>query len=326
MNEKVKNIIIIIVCVLLVGFDIFALSLKPSKKDENKTSEIQETTHEPIVPVSEQVNPVTDKFFVNGYMTINGNTTYLTKSTSKKELNIDATKCNIPSSLTDYKADIYFEITYSGDDNTVYDVHVFNKENDTEVIDLSEENIKKTFDIAYNKQVNNATWSDKVNLSDLKENEIYLYKATSPSNNAPEINNDTDSNCLVYTRSTKNNSKGEWSKEISTFVTFKSNSLSISYNSFKTGDTYEIIYKKINNNELLNLTSSGEVIYLSDYQNDDSIKSNFAKYIYNNTEKDITIETTSNAFGVSTNNSKTIPAGAIYGYDWMLSNAKVKIN
>ena len=160
----------------------------------------------------------------------------------------------------------------------------------------------------------------------ITEDQIYLYKATSPSNNAPEINNDTDSNCLVYTRSTKNSSKGEWSKEISTFVTFKSNSLSISYNSFKTGDTYEIIYKKINNNELLNLTSSGEVIYLSDYQNNDSIKSNFAKYIYNNTEKDITIETTSNAFGVSTNNSKTIPAGAIYGYDWMLSNAKVKIN
>lgn len=325
MNEKVKNIIIIIVCIILVGFDIFALSLKPKSQEDNK-EEVKEIIHEPLVPVSEQVNPLTDKFYINGYMTINGNTTYLTKSTSKKELNINANKCNIPNILTNYKADIYFQVTYSGDDDTIYDVHIFNKENDTEVIDLSPENIKKTFDVAYNKNVNNVTWQDKINLSDLNENEIYLYKATIPSNNAPEINNDTNSNCLIYSRSTKSNSKEEWTKEISPSISFKSNSLNISYNSFKTGDTYEIIYKKINNTELLSLTSNGDVIYLSDYQNDDSIKSNFAKFIYNDTDKDITINTTSNASGLSTSNSKTIPAGAIYGYDWMISNAKVKIN
>lgn len=325
MNEKVKNIIIIIVCIILVGFDIFALSLKPKSQEDNK-EEVKEIIHEPLVPVSEQVNPLTDKFYINGYMTINGNTTYLTKSTSKKELNINANKCNIPNILTNYKADIYFQVTYSGDDDTIYDIHIFNKENDTEVIDLSPENIKKTFDIAYNKNVNNVTWQDKINLSDLNENEIYLYKATIPSNNAPKINNDTNSNCLIYSRSTKSNSKDEWTKEISPSISFKSNSLNISYNSFKTGDTYEIIYKKINNSELLSLTSNGDVIYLSDYQNDDSIKSNFAKFIYNDTDKDITINTTSNASGLSTSNSKTIPAGAIYGYDWMLSNAKVKIN
>ena len=325
MNEKVKNIIIIIVCIILVGFDIFALSLKPKSQEDTK-EEVKEIIHEPLVPVSEQVNPLTDKFYINGYMTINGNTTYLTKSTSKKELNINANKCNIPNILTNYKADIYFQVTYSGDDDTIYDVHIFNKENDTEVIDLSPENIKKTFDIAYNKNVNNVTWQDKINLSDLNENEIYLYKATIPSNNAPEINNDTNSNCLIYSRSTKSNSKDEWTKEISPSISFKSISLNISYNSFKTGDTYEIIYKKINNSELLSLTSNGDVIYLSDYQNDDSIKSNIAKFIYNDTDKDIPINTTSNVSGLSTSNSKTIPAGAIYGYDWMLSNAKVKIN
>ena len=316
---------IIIVCIILVSFDIFALSLKPKSQEDNK-EEVKEIVHEPLVPVSEQINPLTDKFYINGYMTISGNTTYLTKSTSKKELNINANKCNIPNILTNYKADIYFQVTYSGDDDTIYDVHIFNKENDTEVIDLSPENIKKTFDIAYNKNVNNATWQDKINLSDLNENEIYSYKATIPSNNAPQINNDTDGNCLVYSRSTKSNSKDEWTKEISPSISFKSNSLNISYNSFKTGDTYEIIYKKINNAELLSLTSNGDVIYLSDYQNDDSIKSNFAKFIYNDTDKDITIITTSNASGLSTSNSKTIPAGAIYGYDWMISNAKVKIN
>ena len=36
MNEKVKNIIIIIVCIILVGFDIFALSLKPKSQEDTK--------------------------------------------------------------------------------------------------------------------------------------------------------------------------------------------------------------------------------------------------------------------------------------------------
>ena len=197
--------------------------------------------------------------------------------------------------------------------------YVFNKETNTEITDFSEENLKKLLDIGYDKPINNATWSQNINLSNLKENEIYLYKATSPSNNAPQVNNDLKDNCLIYTRSTKNNETSKWSKEISNSISFKSNNISFSYNSFNTGDTYEVIYKKINNKELLNIIEQGDIIYLSDYHDNDTIRSNFAKFIYNDTNNNITIE-------IPNDSPKTIPAGAIYGYDWMISNAKVKIN
>lgn len=318
MNKKIKNIIIIIICILLIIFDIFALSLKPSKATDNQdTTKENNSIHEE--PNSIQKNPITDTFYINGYMSFNGDTTYLTKNASKKELNIEASKYNLPNIFTNYKNDVYFQITYSGDDDTIYKIVVFNKKTNTEITDLSEENLKKILDIGYDKPINNATWSKDINLSNLKENEIYLYKATSPSNNAPKIHNDLNDNCLIYTRSTKNNETDKWSEEISTSISFKSNNISFSYNSFSTGDTYEVIYKKINNKELLNLIEQGDIIYLSDYHDNDTIRSNFAKYIYNDTNNNITIE-------IPNDSPKTIPAGAIYGYDWMISNAKVKIN
>lgn len=318
MNKKIKNIIIIIICILLIIFDIFALSLKPSKATDNQdTTKENNSIHEE--PNSIQKNPITDTFYINGYMSFNGDTTYLTKNASKKELNIEASKYNLPNIFTNYKNDIYFQITYSGDDDTIYKIVVFNKKTNTEITDLSEENLKKILDIGYDKPINNATWSKDINLSNLKENEIYLYKATSPSNNAPKIHNDLNDNCLIYTRSTKNNETDKWSEEISTSISFKSNNISFSYNSFSTGDTYEVIYKKISNKELLNLIEQGDIIYLSDYHDNDTIRSNFAKYIYNDTNNNITIE-------IPNDSPKTIPAGAIYGYDWMISNAKVKIN
>ena len=285
MNKKIKNIIIIIICILLIIFDIFALSLKPSKTADNQNTP-KENNSINEVPISTQKNPITDTFYINGYMSFNGDTTYLTKNASEKKLNIEASKYNLPN---------------------------------TEITDFSEENLKKLLDIGYDKPINNATWSQNINLSNLKENEIYLYKATSPSNNAPKINNDLKDNCLIYTRSTKNNETSKWSKEISNSISFKSNNISFSYNSFNTGDTYEVIYKKINNKELLNLIEQGDIIYLSDYHDNDTIRSNFAKFIYNDTNNNITIE-------IPNDSPKTIPAGAIYGYDWMISNAKVKIN
>ena len=241
------------------------------------------------------------------------------KKTSKYKNVLYINTGGTPNIFTNYKNDVYLQITYSGDDDTIYKILVFNKETNTEITDFSEENLKKLLDIGYDKPINNATWSQDINLSNLKENEIYLYKATSPSNNAPQINNDLNDNCLIYTRSTKNNETSKWSKEISNSISFKSNNISFSYNSFNTGDTYEVIYKKINNKELLNLIEQGDIIYLSDYHDNDTIRSNFAKFIYNDTNNNITIE-------IPNDSPKTIPTGAIYGYDWMISNAKVKIN
>lgn len=327
MNNKKQNIIIAVICVVLVGFDIFALSLKPSQNvDDDTSTKLAEIVHEPLVPESEQINPVTDKFYINGYMSINDNTTYMTENNAKKKLNIEASKCNLPNFLKEYKDDIYLVVTYSNDDDTIYDILIYNNNDDAEIKDLSLENFQKMFDVAFGKVANNSNWSSSINLSDLEEDQIYLYTATEATNSAPKLNNNLNANCLIFTRSTKSGSQDKWSKEISMGTSLKSNALSISYNNFKAGDTYEILYRKISNDQLLKLIKTDDIIYLSSYQDGDTIKSSFAKYIYNDTANSITISTTSNAFGIENASATTIPAGYIYGYDWMISNATVKIN
>ena len=87
MNKKIKNIIIIIICILLIIFDIFALSLKPSKTADNQNTP-KENNSINEVPISTQKNPITDTFYINGYMSFNGDTTYLTKNASEKKLNM----------------------------------------------------------------------------------------------------------------------------------------------------------------------------------------------------------------------------------------------
>ena len=69
-----------------------------------------------------------------------------------------ASKYNLPNIFTNYKNDVYFQITYSGDDDTIYKILVFNKETNTEITDFSEENLKKLLDIGYDKPINNATY------------------------------------------------------------------------------------------------------------------------------------------------------------------------
>ena len=99
MNKKIKNIIIIIICILLIIFDIFALSLKPSKTVDNQnTTRENNNIHE--VPISTQKNLITDTFYINGYMSFNSDTTYLTKNASEKKLNIEASKYNLPNIST----------------------------------------------------------------------------------------------------------------------------------------------------------------------------------------------------------------------------------
>ena len=110
MNKKIKNIIIIIICILLIIFDIFALSLKPSKTADNQNTP-KENNNINEVPISTQKNPITDTFYINGYMSFNGDTTYLTKNASEKKLNIEASKYNLPNIFTNYKNDVYIQIT-----------------------------------------------------------------------------------------------------------------------------------------------------------------------------------------------------------------------
>ena len=103
-----------------------------------------------------------------------------------------------------------------------------------------------------------------------------------------------------------------------------STALHFSFDEYSSGESFSIMYKKISNDELLKLIEKDEIIYLSNYNNGDKLKYQFEKYIYNDTEKDIIINTKDTTFGVETSNSVLIPKGEIYEFDWMIDYIDIK--
>lgn len=83
------------------------------------------------------------------------------------------------------------------------------------------------------------------------------------------------------------------------------------------------MYKTLENSELINLINKDEIIYLSKYKDGDKLEYQFEKYIYNDTEKDITINSKDEAFGIEDSKSTIIPKGEIWGYDWMIDFASI---
>ena len=170
------------------------------------------------------------------------------------------------------------------------------------------------------KKINEKEWTDKIKLSELNENEIYKYIADTTTQ-FPEIENDTENNCLIYIKGRLDN---EYKKEINMYNNISSTALHFSFDEYSSGESFSIMYKKISNDELLKLIEKDEIIYLSNYNNGDKLKYQFEKYIYNDTEKDIIINTKDTTFGVETSNSVLIPKGEIYEFDWMIDYIDIK--
>ena len=178
--------------------------------------------------------------------------------------------------------------------------------------------IKKE-DIEDGKNINEKKWVETIKLSELKENEIYKYTADSTTQ-FPKIENDTGNNCLIYI---KGRLDDDYKKEINMYNNISSTALHFSFDEYSSGESFSIMYKKISNDELLKLIKKDEIIYLSNYNNGDKLEYQFEKYIYNDTEKDITINTKDTTFGVETSNSVLIPKGEIYEFDWMIDSIDI---
>lgn len=181
----------------------------------------------------------------------------------------------------------------------------------------NDENV--TDPIESGKSITERNWVDTIKLSELTQNEIYKYTANSTIQ-FPKIENDIGKNCLLYIKGRlDNNYKSEiyMSKKIS------GSSLSISFDEYSSGESFKIMYKELSNEELLKLVNKEEIIYLSNYKDGDKLEYQFEKYIYNDTEKNITIDTQDTAFGAEKTNTTTIEKGAIYGFNWMIDSATI---
>lgn len=269
---------------------------------------------------NENKNLITSDFELNSYSSINNEIEYgsdLKKDGETILLSIKAKDYNLPSNLYTYKDDILLRITYSQDDYKVYDCKVINNRTGEIIEDLSEENINKLFNIEYGKNITEKAWSSTIKLSELKENVIYKYTANSTTQ-FPKIENDIGKNCVVYI---KENDDENYDKEINMYKNISGSGLSLSFNEYNSGDTFNIMYEILENNELLNSVPKDEIIYLSNYKDGDELKYEFEKYIYNDTEKNITIYTKDTAFEIESSNSVIIGKGEIYGFDWMIDSA-----
>lgn len=269
---------------------------------------------------NENKNLITSDFELNSYSSINNEIEYgsdLKKDGETILLSIKAKDYNLPSNLYTYKDDILLRISYSQDDYKVYDCKVINNRTGEIIEDLSEENINKLFNIEYGKNITEKAWSSTIKLSELKENVIYKYTANSTTQ-FPKIENDIEKNCVVYI---KENDDKNYDKEINMYKNISGSGLSLSFNEYNSGDTFNIMYEILENNELLNSVPKDEIIYLSNYKDGDELKYEFEKYIYNDTEKNITIYTKDTAFEIESSNSVIIGKGEIYGFDWMIDSA-----
>ena len=112
-------------------------------------------------------------------------------------------------------------------------------------------------------------------------------------------------------------------EEIKMAKTISSNAPSLSFNEYDAGESFCIMYKFIENDELLKLISEDDIIYLSDYKDGDTLEYGFEEYIYNNTDTDITIDTTSIIFGIEQTNSYVIEKGTICGFDHFIDTAVI---
>lgn len=74
------------------------------------------------------------------------------------------------------------------------------------------------------------------------------------------------------------------------------------------------------------MISKNEIIYLDNYKTGDKLNyNNFEKYIYNNTQNDITIRVKNAVSGVEIlNEAVTIEKNQIYGFDWMIDSAVIE--
>lgn len=264
---------------------------------------------------------ITNDFVISSFSSINNVCEYgvyvNTGNENDELISIKAADYNLPKNLYNYKDDIRLRIKYSSTDKNVLDCKVVNYQTDKIIEDLSEENIDKLFNIEYGKKVIENKWVDVIKLSELKENEVYNYKATSTVD-FPKIENNLEHNCIIYI---KEHGDETYTKQINTYKKISSSSLSLEIHEYDAGDSFRIMYKKVKNDELLKMIPESEIIRLSDYKNNDELKYKFEKYIYNDTEKDITINTKTEVFGNEKTATYTIKKDEIQGFDWMIDSA-----
>ena len=324
-----KTLILLIIAILILGGAVgfWLYSKEYASKDTQKNKEIadsQSPQNESTIQTTKDF--ITEDFEISSRSAFGKKVTYgcYIGNDFSKMIEVNEKDFNLPSNLYDFQGDIYLRLTYNPETLEVSECKVVNRENDEIIEDISEENMMKLFSVEYGKTPISMDWTDKIVLSNLKEGEIYKFTAPEDAEEFPTIENDTKKNCIVYLNEPDvfGDETATYEKEIYMGESISGNEASFSYKSAEANATYKIMYQEIDTEALLKKIDSDEIVGLSENTGDE-LSYEFEKYIYNDTDSDITITTYDSAFGVDDTNTYVLKAGEIYEFDWMVDSIKI---
>lgn len=308
--------LIIVIGIILISIFVILPNVKEDDDNGDKTEVASSQKRE------KKNDRITEEFEISGYSQFGSKVeyfVYIEEDDEYKDITINAKDFDLPSNLNKVEDDILLKVTYSPKSLEVFDCSVINKSTGEEIEDVSEENIDKLFNIEYGKKIVKKEWKDTINLSELKENEIYKY-TTKEYTEIPEVVNDLEKPCLLYTKSFEDSSYDK------TIIVGKKLSENDDLNYANESDTFMIMYCEVDNEEALNLIEDDKIITLSDYKNEDEIDYTFEEYIYNDNKFPVNIVIEENIIDEDETKTTTytVDAGEICGFNWMVNSAKIE--
>ena len=251
---------------------------------------------------------------LNGYMSLNDNVTYFANiNGGRVSIELNASEYGLPANLRKFSKEAVCEITYSSDDYKVQSCNIINHITGEKITDFSDENLRKLYDIEYGKTINDKSWTGQIKLSELTENMLYRYVAPEAVY-IPEFINDTGKDCIVYFKNSSDIFPDTYDKAVKLHNNIDYNASRSSYDTIEKDGTLIIAYKYVTTKEILLDISEHDIIRLSKYGVDEEIYPRLQEYIYNDSDKPITIGI--KEFSWEKEKMQiTIEANKIYGFD-----------
>ena len=229
----------------------------------------------------------------------------------------------------DFRSFIYLDLSFSG--SVLVDRKVVDKITKESLGKTTIETLNKKYNYEASHNVNQLNIDkDNINLSELKENDIYQYTLSSWNHMFPKFTNDLDKNVIFYT---KNNMFNFDSFKYDSEVLLIGDSEGGWFGFSSNDSTYNIFYKTVSVDELLKEIWEDNIVYLSKYKSWDQVSFRLEEtreddwsiskswslgiYLYNDTKKVLTVKILNELFGeMEEKDVAEIKPGWIYERYW----------
>lgn len=318
-SKKKKTLIIIIIIIgILLALGVGCLYFMNQKVNQVDEQADQDEEHQ---------RTYSKDYTLSGYFSVNNQASYILYSTIDRNdsLKLSFSQYELPDYLYNYRYFIILRVFFGLDDNAIKDVEVVSKKSDKVVEDISEDNLKKSIGYPNEENAIYMDWTEKIYLSDLLPDTVYVYTIDKDNTELPEIINDLGQNCLIYERDNYLNTY------LFNVVAGRdlSNADGVDYRSraFDSGNAFTFMYQTISSEEFLKYVDKSSVILLSDYQSGEVLSYQLEDYIYiyNDTDYDITLVLGDELYdGSISEKTEVILTGELCEFDWRTDSITIQ--